>query len=107
MLRPHANAPMRLCFGFTAAKATTTEAAAIAAKARRARQLLGARIYCFTLYTRRKRIYCCVHCNLLYLVTTAGFVANQLIICEINNNVCGFVLFLVFCFIFVFFLRYR
>ena len=43
-------------------------------------------------------------CNFLYLVTTAGFVADQLIMI---NNVCDFVSFFVFCFYVVFFLRYR
>ena len=45
-------------------------------------------------------------CNFLYFVTTAGFVADQLV-SEINNNVCDFVSFFVFCFYFVFLLRYR
>ena len=39
-------------------------------------------------------------CNFLYLVTTAGFVADQLIMCDLVS-------FFVFCFYFVFFLRYR
>ena len=36
-------------------------------------------------------------CNFLYLVTTAGFVADQLIMRD-ENNVCDFVSFFVFCF---------
>ena len=37
-------------------------------------------------------------CNFLYLVTIARFVADQFL-CEINNNVCDFMLF--WCFVFV------